>query len=362
VNSIVSHSPSPGSQVAPTVDVAATTRADAGTLAAAVAAVDEGVLVCDAHGFVTLANPAVERILNRPPPATFDELLDDFDLPPQAGVARHPGRGDLRQRRSNRWIEVHRSDVAAARTSTGPASTGGFVVVLRDVSRAHEARDERDAFLGILSHELRTPITTIYVGSRLLAREEDAPPARRSIAADIEAEAERLFRLVEDLLVVTHSERGALEMVHEPVLLQRLVETAVRFERERSPGAEFVTSVADDLPPVDADTRHVVHVVRNLLVNAAAHSPDDGRIDVTLAGEHDGVAARVVDRRTSTEASEPKAASERGEPLTALTAGDGISLLVCDRLVRAMGGRIWIRRADGGGNEFGFWLPRFVDA
>jgi signal transduction histidine kinase len=346
--------------------VPASSSAATNELAEAVATVGEGIVVYDAAGYATLANPAVEKILRHPAPPTFGELLDEFEVPAEARVSRRSGRGELRLRDSGRWIEVRRSSLTEARPRAEGEPEGGFIVVLRDVSRAREARVDRDAFLGVLSHELRTPITTIYVGSRLLAREEDAPAARRDIAADIEAEAERLFRLVEDLLVVTHSERGALEMAVEPVLLQHVVETSVRLERERSPGTKFVVSVREDLPPVEADSRHVVHLMRNLLANAVEHSGGEegsDRIDVDIATNGEGVSVRIVDRGRRKEPAGAQAAivAEGVDAAVARSAGDGISLLVCDRLVRAMGGRIWVRRHEEGGNEFGFWLRRYLD-
>ena len=87
------------------------------------------------------------------------------------------------------------------------AGAAPSVVVLRDVTEARAASAARDAFLGVLSHELRTPITTIYGGSELLQRGLDEE-RRNEVMSDIRVESERLARLVEDLLVMTRVERG----------------------------------------------------------------------------------------------------------------------------------------------------------
>ena len=81
-----------------------------------------------------------------------------------------------------------------------------------------EAQAQREAFFGILSHELRTPITTIYGGSRMLVQADGrlSNDAQREIQADIAADAERLYRLIEDLLVLTRSEHGSLQVAPEP--------------------------------------------------------------------------------------------------------------------------------------------------
>ncbi len=105
-----------------------------------------------------------------------------------------------------RWVEV----------STYPADLGGGlveggrpsrIVVVRDVTRARDAEAAREAFLGVLSHELRTPVTTIFGYAKVLqrsARRED----RDEMLADIEVEADRLYRIVEDLLALSRVEGG----------------------------------------------------------------------------------------------------------------------------------------------------------
>ena len=111
------------------------------------------------------------------------------------------------------------SDPAAR--SSEPA--GGTVFVLRDVTDSRDLRPVREAFLAVLSHELRTPITTIYAGSSVLARRPAlSPPATQTLAHDISAEAARLYDLVEDLLVLARLERRVLDPLDEPVLLQRV--------------------------------------------------------------------------------------------------------------------------------------------
>jgi two-component system sensor histidine kinase KdpD len=275
---------------------------------------------------------------------------------------------------------------------TEAEEAAGRIAVVRDVTAARHEREHRDAFLGILSHELRTPITTVYAGSKVLARDERMrPDLRRELAADISAEAERLFRLVEDLLVMTRVERGALELAREPVLLQRVVAAAIRLEQPSWPTTRFVPSKPVDLPAVAGDSLYVEQVVRNLLSNAAKYSPPGSEVEVVVeeAGERagsrhpssegspdspagnvsdgdapTGVSVRVLDRGTGFHAGEADDLFElfyRSPATAAQAAGAGIGLFVCRRLVSAMGGRIWARPRPDGGAEFGFTLPRYGD-
>jgi len=260
-------------------------------------------------------------------------------------------------------------------SATASGAALGTILVVRDITEERNARTLRDAFIGVLSHELRTPITTIYAGSKLLARAEsgsaetepddaDGAPkvpessARGPLVADIAAEADRLYRLVEDLLVLAKFERGATEILGEPVLLQRVLPTVVRSEAARWPEARFEIDLAPDLPAVRADPTYAEQIARNLLANAAKYSEPgslielsarqvDGEVIVRVCDEGSGFMPDEADRlfelfyRSSTVSRKP---------------GAGIGLFVARRLVESMGGRIWARPRSPRGAEFGFVL------
>ena len=110
--------------------------------------------------------------------------------------------------------------VAQAAGSTSPST----VIVCRDVTAFRQGQELREAFLGLLSHELRTPVTTIYGGAAVLAKPGKTldPQMASEILADIASESDRLYRLVEDLLVLARFDEG-FELGDEPALLQHLV-------------------------------------------------------------------------------------------------------------------------------------------
>src|SRR2546422_2465054 len=92
-----------------------------------------------------------------------------------------------------------------------------------------------EQLLGLLSHELRTPVTTIYGGAHLLATRDLPDDRRRALAADVGHEAEHLYRVVEDLVVLLRAEHGDLNPVGEPVAIGRLVVAAIEREVVRDP-------------------------------------------------------------------------------------------------------------------------------
>jgi K+-sensing histidine kinase KdpD len=273
----------------------------------------------------------------------------------------------------NRWYALRRipldSDLDGDGNddATGAATRAheGTVFVLRDVTDSRDFQPERAAFLSVLSHELRTPITTIYAGSSVLARRPSlAPPASQILARDISAEAARLYDLVEDLLVLARLERQVLDLSDEPVFLQRAVHATIRMALDRQPEASIRRTGVATPPPVHGDATYVEQACRNLVLTSlrfAGPEPDralvvDLRVD-TDAGE---VAMAVLDRGPAVAPDELDRAFELPDPAaTDRLAGAGIGPFVCRHLVEAMGGRVWARnREDGGGGvELGFSLP-----
>jgi signal transduction histidine kinase len=234
------------------------------------------------------------------------------------------------------------------------------------VDAERRASELGQAFIGVVSHELRTPITSIYAGTKLLRRMTGRAGDERleDLTADIEAEADRLYRLTEDLLVLTRVERGRLEIGTEPLVISIIVERVVANERGRSVGHTIEVETASDLPIVSGDATYVEQLIRNLVGNAAKYSPVGSTIRVVVSSESPTeVAVRVLDE------GEGLADEDAGRlfqlfyrsPRTAKKApGAGIGLYVTDQLARAMGGRTWARNRPDGGSEFGFALAVHV--
>jgi two-component system sensor histidine kinase KdpD len=236
----------------------------------------------------------------------------------------------------------------------------------RVVQAERDAARLRDAFIGVVSHELRTPITTIFGGTRVLARRwrEMEPVARDDILRDIVEEADRLYRLVEDLLVVTRVERGNLDPGDEPVNVWRVVERVVASEQSRWPEVRFEAGVAPGLASAAGEDTYVEQVLRNLLGNAAKYGGAGSTVTVTADATDEGVRVRVEDEGPGIDEAELDQLFELfyRSPSTASTAsGAGIGLFVCRQLVAAMGGTITAEGRPGGGAAFIMTLPRYLD-
>jgi signal transduction histidine kinase len=222
----------------------------------------------------------------------------------------------------------------------------------------------REAFIGVMSHELRTPITTILGGSRLLADHRDTlpPDTVTELFGDIAAESDRLYRLVEDLLVLTRSERGDLDRRDEPILLGQVIARLAPEFAARA-GEPIDVSGTVRLPMGEGDETYVEQILRNLVGNAIKFSPPGSRVAIVAEATDHEVLVRVLDRGPGVAAQEAERVFDvfyRSPRTRTRTAGSGIGLFVAKRLVEAMNGRIWARPREGGGAEFGFALRRHV--
>jgi K+-sensing histidine kinase KdpD len=265
-------------------------------------------------------------------------------------------------------LEVDSTEAAAftEEDQTLVATIGRALAGPIDLAARYDAEQRasalRDAFTGVISHELRTPITTIYGMSQVLRQRSETmdPETRRQAIADIEEEADRLRRLAEDLLVLSRAEGGRLVLARDPLVVRHVIRQAVESEARRWPDHTFGADVPLDLPLVLGEELHVGQVLQNLLGNAAKYSKAGSAITVKALAEDDGVTITVLDEG---EGLPPESTDQlfelfyRAPEAARRASGAGIGLFVCRELVEAMGGRIWARQREERGAEFGFWLP-----
>jgi signal transduction histidine kinase len=325
-----------------------------------IASIGEGIVVGSPDGSVRSLNAAAVRLLGGSVTRldhVLDRLLDaDDQRPPRLPAI--PTEYRIRSR-PTAWVEITAYPVA----EPGTVAATPTVVVCRDVTAFRQGQALREAFLGLLSHELRTPVTTIYGGSAVLARPGTSLDATttQEILSDIAGEADRLYRLVEDLMVLARFDEN-FELGEEPALLQHLVPAVVQQERARWPGVTFDVEVAPDVPAAAGDETSITQVLRNLLSNAAKYSDGSAVVTAIVEPVADGVAVRVLDEGPGIDPAEAEAIFDpffRSASTARMAGGAGIGLYVSRRLADAMGGRISAVRRDGGGSEFSFVLRRY---
>ena len=347
--------------------IAGDERRQAAELRTVIQSMGEGVLVVDPEGRISIANDAAGVILGADLDAGLATLERLAAHAPGGEDAAHHDETDAGEHArtvqldDGRWIEVstYEADLGGAVASGSRASR---IVVLRDVTRARDAEAAREAFLGVLSHELRTPVTTIFGYAKVLQR-PSLHAEQAEMLGDIEAEADRLYRIVEDLLALSRVE-GGISIDGEPVLVQHLVTPVVASEADRWGHVTFETKLPPNLPAVFGERTYVEQVLRNLISNAGKYGTAGTTVTIEAAETEDEVEVRVLDRGIGISPDEADRLFELfyRSPQSARTAsGAGIGLYVSRGLITAMGGRIWVKPRTGGGSEFGFTLPRYQE-
>jgi len=220
----------------------------------------------------------------------------------------------------------------------------------------------RTALLSSVSHDLRTPLASIKAAASSLLQEDMQwdEDTRRSFANTIEREADRLNRLVENLLDMSRIEGGALKPEKEWYAISALVQDVVERLQPLLHGREIRTSLPPDLPPVQVDYLYIDQVLTNLLENAVRYTPPGSPIDISAEVKDGQVLVSVADRGPGIPPGQRERIFDKFYRVLTYqrdTRGSGLGLAVCRGLVEAHGGRIWVESRMGGGALFRFTLP-----
>ena len=234
----------------------------------------------------------------------------------------------------------------------------GHVLIYRDVTAEAEAEAAKDEFVSTVSHELRTPLTSVKTSLSLLGK---------GVAGEVTEEMqeflgialrnlERLIRLVDDLLDLSRIESGRLVTNVEPVVLARVVTSAVDAVRGFAEAREIRLEVTEGEPvTVTADGDRLEQVIVNLLSNAVKFSPTGGRVGLGWWLEDGRAVLEVSDEGPGIPAAELDAVFERfrqlGEPSTRM-GGVGLGLAISRKIIEQFGGALWVESDEGEGARF----------
>ena len=349
------------------------------TLDALIHTAPVGVVVFDAAtGDVLLINRECKRIVEglRTPGHTTEQMLEVIAFRRADGsevdLAEVPLTSVLLGADTVRGEEILAStpdgrkvtmliDTAPVRSADGTIER--VIVTMQDLAPIQELERLRSQFLGMVSHELRAPLTSIKgSAATLLEAASDLDPAvMREFHRIIAAQADHMNGLINDLLDAGRIDAGTLSVSPEPSELAALVDRA-RNTFLSGGGLHTVSiDLPPDLPPVMADRRRIVQVVNNLFSNAARHAPESSPIRVAALRDGVHVAVSVSDEGKGIAPERlPKlfqkytGAGDGGRELS----GTGLGLAICKGLVEAHGGRIWAESGGPGqGARLTFTLP-----
>jgi signal transduction histidine kinase len=233
----------------------------------------------------------------------------------------------------------------------------------RQARALKEAAQLKFDVVSMLSHEMRTPLTSIKGYASALLLDDVSWDAASSVEflQSIEAEADHLTKLIADILEAAAMEAGELRLDLEPILVSRIAKRVIDKLAIHGAGHRFVLMFPPDFPVVEADAHRIEQVLTNLVDNAVKYSPDGGMVLVRGEMSAREVTVSVVDQGMGIAPEHLNKLFERFFRAVPdhrrRIVGTGLGLPIADAIVRAHGGRIWASSVVGGGTTLSFSLP-----
>jgi signal transduction histidine kinase len=346
---------------------------------------DEPVFLLDPSRRIIVANPAAcallglseSKILGRPAPElaqenpVFAQLLAPALLPVSQRPAGPQPLAVVSAEGTPAHYQLSVHEAVAFNEARDQMEAVGTVLALRNVSAFRQLDQTKSDFLATVSHELKTPLSSINFNLKLLhnPRVGDLNAEQQEIVATIKEENQRLLRLVGELLTVARLDVGqGIALAPRPLAVADLVAAAATplQVQLRARHLTLDTQLPADLPAIRADHEKTAWVLLNLLVNAARYSPEQGHIELSAAPTPDQRAVRVqvqdhgpgiapelqqhiFERFAQGPAPSPDAAAQ--DP------GTGLGLSISREFITSQGGELGVESTVGQGSTFYFTLP-----
>ncbi|NPU84007.1 MAG: sensor histidine kinase KdpD [Syntrophaceae bacterium] len=222
-----------------------------------------------------------------------------------------------------------------------------------------EAQALRNVFLNAVSHDLRTPLAVIGGAADTLLRMGDRLPAekREELAGTIQGEAERLHRIVRNVLSLTRLESGAVKVRRDWQSMEEIAGAVIGRLQTRLKGHPLYVRIPEDLPLILFDPLLMEQILTNLLENATQHTPMGTPVELSVQAREKDVLVEVADRGPGIPAGQEERIFEKFSRVRDVGSGVGLGLAICRAAVEAHGGHIWVENRPGGGASFRFTFP-----
>ncbi len=329
----------------------------------------DGVLSIDGRGIITDCNTGLCKMLGYERKQLCGrearQLETKKNLDAEAYYHAHLIQGEFMEveteilRHDGQALPVWAKLVRLAEPSTADIQT---IIYFRDIADRRKIDEMKDEFVGLVSHELRSPLTVI-IGALHTAISEGprlSQKETRQLLNDAAAEAEQLSHLVGNLLELSRAQANRLFLHVEPINMAKAVHKVIASVERQSSKHKFVADLPKRLPAVSADQLRLERILHNLLENSVKYSPEGSEITVSAKRDAGQLVLSVSDHGPGISKEDQaklfKPFQQLGDPMLDHTKGAGLGLLVCRRLVEAHGGRIWVESEPGHGTSFRFTL------
>lgn len=347
-----------------------TVEDERGRLASVLSHMTDGLVIVDWDGVVYLINPVAARLLEIAPPQAQGRsviaVVRDHELAMLVGevLAGDTAAVPPRLVELGSYGRRHAIQATVSRIPRGDGAGPQVLLVLHDVTELRRAESVRREFVANISHELRTPVSSLKaLADTLLDGALEDPEVARDFLERMHVEIDGLAQLVAELLELARIESGQVALRLQPVDLVAVAGAAaerLRPQAERQ-GLQLTIHRTDKLPSIHADPERIQQVVINLVHNAIKFTPPGGRVRVGVAQRDDAIAVVVADNGVGIAGEVLPRLFERFYKADKARAsgGTGLGLAIAKHLVQAHGGQIWAESAgEGQGATFTFTLPR----
>ena len=341
----------------------------------ALQALYDPVIITDADGLIVYLNRAAEGLFG-PSPATprspiISHIGDQIIMDAIYGAIQQDVAQAAEDETSQVPILVGDSQrtyrLRATPMKDDDGEMLGSVAVLEDITHLKEIDRLKSEFIGVASHELRTPVASLMMSVQLL--EEGAvgelTESQKKVVAVQKQDLERLQRLMKELLDLSRLEAGTQPMRYSLVDPLELINGAVSACRPQASekGVKLDVEIDPDLQHVRADRSHIERVLINLIVNAVRHTPAKGLVKVRATKQSNQVTFSIEDNGEGMPPEFLSKIFDRFVQVPGATGGGaGLGLSIAHNIVKAHGGNIWVESKLREGSAFYFTLPTDPDA
>jgi two-component system phosphate regulon sensor histidine kinase PhoR len=329
-------------------------------MAIVLASMGDAILVVDSEARVTMTNKAADKVLQVPRDTVigrhFIEAVRDHEI--DAFVQRCLAKRELQ----TGLVEVRSKKQLLGVMATPFQEDSGCLVLVQDLTELRRLETVRRDFISNLSHELRTPITSLKALTETLDEGAiDQPSVARDFVSKMNVEVDRLAQMVQEMGDLSRIESGEAPLKRSLVNMADVVARAVerlRAQSERA-GLRLETRIESNLPRALVDEARIEQVLVNLIHNAIKFTPPGGRIDITAKADSDRLVVSVSDTGVGISADDLPRVFERFYKADRARAGGGtgLGLAIAKHVVEAHGGKIWVESVEGKGATFSFGLP-----
>jgi two-component system, NtrC family, sensor histidine kinase KinB len=332
-------------------------------------ALPTAIAVLDLDGKVEVATETADRYFGLRPGVLASDLGYEWLLPltrkaldAQRIVERDPKNGYVQEFVDHREYFFQ---PMAVPIPVGPErrEPTGVALILKDVTQVHEQQEMKRGVVSTVSHQLKTPLTSIRMSVHLLLEERIGALNEKQIELLMAArdDSEKLVGILDDLLDINRIESGKSQLVLEPTAPRALARDAMEpfLVDAKDKGVTLENAVSDDLPEVMVDTDKIRHVFANLLSNALRFTGPGGLVTIRAEQEQDKVAFLVEDTGEGMPEKELKHLFEQfyRAPGQDEKTGVGLGLAIAKEIVHAHGGDVGAESVPGKGSTFHFTLP-----